>query len=258
MSDFFPREGNNRILLAKVDYQMNNAHRLTAQYNLHRWDSPSGVQTQPTFSVAENANGKDVVKTDFFLLTLNSVLSQRMVNEFRFQTGRDFEAQEPNGTPPSTTITNGIAFGMPDFLPRPKYPEEWRYQVVNSLNYYAGSHSIKTGIDINYVRENVINLFNGGGVYAYGSLQNIAQDCPKGASGCTPTLTGATSRSPSLQHVPAGVRPARQRVQRRRVLHDHRLQLLRPGHLAVELASSPRTSASATSISSCRSRVRRP
>ena len=77
-----------------------NAHRLTAQYNLHRWDSPSGVQTQPTFSVAENANGKDVVKTDFFLLTLNSVLSQRMVNELRFQTGRDFEAQEPNGVRP--------------------------------------------------------------------------------------------------------------------------------------------------------------
>ena len=82
---------------------------------------------------------------------------------------------------------------MPDFLPRPKYPDEWRYQFIDNLNYYAGAHSIKTGIDINYVREDIINLFQGGGVYAYGSLNSIAQDCPIGATGCTPTLTGANA-----------------------------------------------------------------
>jgi len=193
LSDFFPREGNNRILLGKVDVALNRAHRLTMQYNLHRWDSPSGVQTQPTFSVAENANGKDIVKTDFGLVTLNSVLSQRWLNELRFQVGRDFEAQIPNGVPPSTTVTNGIAFGMPDFLPRPKYPEEWRYQFIDNINWYSGDHSFKAGIDFNYVRESVINLFQGGGVYSYGNLNNIAQDCPVGAAGCTPTLTGAAS-----------------------------------------------------------------
>jgi outer membrane receptor protein involved in Fe transport len=193
LSNFFPREGNNRILLGKVDFALNNAHRLTVQYNLHRWDSPSGVQTQPTFSVSEDANGKDIVKTDFMLVTLNSVLSQRLVNELRFQTGRDFEAQEPNGIPPSTTVTNGINYGMPDFLPRPKYPNEWRYQFIDSLNYFVGAHNLKAGIDINYVREDIVNLFQGGGVYAYGSLQNIAQDCPAKATGCLPTLTGATS-----------------------------------------------------------------
>jgi hypothetical protein len=193
LSDFFPREGNNRILLGKVDYAVSQANRLTVQYNLHRWDSPSGVQTQPTFSVAENANGKDIVKTDFALVSLNSVLSPRWLNEFRFQVGRDFEAQEPIGVPPSTTVTNGIAFGMPDFLPRLKYPEEWRYQFIDNINWYSGPHNLKAGVDFNYVRESVINLFQGGGVYAYGSLNNMAQDCPIGAVNCTPTLTGATS-----------------------------------------------------------------
>jgi outer membrane receptor protein involved in Fe transport len=194
LSDFFPREGNNRILLGKVDYALNPANRLTLQYNLHRWDSPSGVQTQPIVTVADSANGKDVVKTDFGLVTLNSVLSQRWLNEFRFQIGRDFEAQEPNGEPPSTTVVGGPAFGMPDFLPRLKYPEEWRYQVINNINWYTGDHSFKAGIDLNYVRENIINLFQGGGVYAYpADLNAIAQDCPIGAANCTPTLTGATS-----------------------------------------------------------------
>ena len=194
LSDFFPREGNNRILLGKVDYALNTGHRLTLQYNLHRWDSPSGVQTQPIVTVADNANGKDVVKTDFGLVTLNSVLSQRWLNEFRFQIGRDFEAQEPNGAPPGTTVVGGPGFGMPDFLPRLKYPEEWRYQFINNINWYTGDHSFKAGMDINYVREDIINLFQGGGVYAYpADLNAIAQDCPIGATSCTPTLTGATS-----------------------------------------------------------------
>ncbi len=72
---FNPREGNNKILLGKVDYTASNKHAFTAQYNMHRWDSPNGVQTQPVISVSPSANGKDIVKTDFALFTLNSVLS---------------------------------------------------------------------------------------------------------------------------------------------------------------------------------------
>ena len=193
LNDFFEREGNNKIFLGKADVAVSSAHNLTMQYNMHRWDSPSGVQTQPIVNVAESANGKDVVKTDFALVTLNSVLSSRLLNEFRFQIGRDFEAQEPNGVGPSTTVTGGIAFGMPDFLPRIKYPDERRYQFVNNVTFYAGAHNLKTGVDINYVRENLINLFQGGGVYAYPNINAIASDCPIGASGCTPLVTGTSA-----------------------------------------------------------------
>ena len=190
LRDFFPREGNNRIFLAKVDYALGK-NNLTVQYNMHRWDSPNGIQTQPIVTVSPGTNGKDIVKTDFFLATMNSVLSQRWLNEARMQIGRDFEAQEPNSPGPGTTVTGGIDIGMPNFLPRQKYPDERRYQFIDNVTYYAGAHSLKTGVDINYVQENLINLFQGGGIYAYSSLNNISLDCPVGATGCTPTLTGA-------------------------------------------------------------------
>jgi Carboxypeptidase regulatory-like domain/TonB dependent receptor len=195
LGGFFPREGDNKIFLGKVDYSINSKHNLSVQYNLHRWDSPSGVQTQPVINVAESANGKDVVKTDFGLVTVNTILSQRWLNEARVQIGRDFESQIPNGEGPGTTFTSnaGIAFGMPNFLPRPKYPDERRYQFIDNITYYSGAHNIKMGADINYVRENLINLFQGGGIYNYANLNNLAQDCPAGATGCTPVLTGATS-----------------------------------------------------------------
>jgi hypothetical protein len=197
LSGFFPREGNNTILLGKADIAISQKHNLSMQYNLHRWDSPNGVQTQPVLSgsSSQSANGSDIVKTDFGLFTLNTVLSQQWLNEARVQIGRDFEAQTPNSDGPSTTFSSsaGINFGMPNFLPRPKYPDERRYQFIDNVTYYTGSHNIKMGVDINYVQENLINLFQGGGVYNYTNLNNMALDCPAGAAGCTPLLTGATS-----------------------------------------------------------------
>lgn len=195
LEGFFDREGNNRILLGKVDTALNARHNLSVQYNMHRWDSENGIQTQPILSGTSNsANGTDIVKTDFAVVSLNSVLSQRWLNEFRMQIGRDFEAQEPNSAGPSTTVTNGISFGMPNFLPRPKYPDERRYQFIDNISYYAGAHSLKAGFDINYVREDIINLFQGGGVYSYSSLQAIASDCPAGATGCVRLADANTGR----------------------------------------------------------------
>lgn len=195
LEGFFPREGNNRIILGKVDTALNARHNLSVQYNMHRWDSLNGIQTQPILAGTSNtANGKDIVKTDFAVVTLNSVLSQRWLNEFRTQIGRDFEAQEPNSPGPSTTVTNGISFGMPNFLPRPKYPDERRYQFIDNISYYAGAHSIKAGVDINYVREDIVNLFQGGGVYSYSNIQAIAADCPPQAAGCVPLADANAGR----------------------------------------------------------------
>jgi outer membrane receptor protein involved in Fe transport len=197
-TDFFtslqvlnPRNGNNKVGLGKVDVAVNQANTLSLSVNSHRWDSPNGVQTQPVVSIAQSQNGSDLVKTDFFVGSLNSILNQRWLNEFRTQIGRDFEEQTPNGVPPSTTVTGGINFGMPNFLPRAAYPHEQRYQFLDSLTYYRGDHSIKFGADINYVKEELINLFNGGGTFAYTNLSNIAQDCPIGAANCTPAAAGA-------------------------------------------------------------------
>jgi len=187
-----PRQGNNKVGLGKVDLVINSNNQLSLSVNSHRWNSPNGIQTQPIVNLAPNMNGTDSVQTDFFVGSLNTVLKQNMVNEFRTQMGRDYEQQTPNGVPPATTVTGGINFGMPNFLPRAAYPHEQRYEFLDSLTYFKGGHSIKVGADINFVKEQLINLFNGGGTYAYSNLSAIANDCPIGAVGCTPA-PGATS-----------------------------------------------------------------
>jgi hypothetical protein len=43
------------------------------------------------------------------------------------------------------------------------------------------------------VQEELINLFQGGGVYSYSNLTNIASDCPKGVVGCVPVASGSAT-----------------------------------------------------------------
>jgi outer membrane receptor protein involved in Fe transport len=188
-----PRTGDNKVGLGKVDINLNANNNLSLQLNSHRWNSDNGIQTQPTVNLAANMNGTDIVKTDFFVGSLNTVISARALNELKVQVGRDYEEQQPNGVPPATTVTGGIAFGMPNFLPRAAYPHEQRYEFMDAYTYYTGGHSLKFGADINFVKEQLINLFNGGGTFAYSNLTAIANDCPIGAVGCTPAATGTTT-----------------------------------------------------------------
>ena len=87
-------------MLGKVDYALSNKNNLTVQYNMHRWDSPNGVQTQPIISVGAVApTARTSSRPTSRWSRMNSVLSQRWLNEARVQIGRDFEAQEPNARP---------------------------------------------------------------------------------------------------------------------------------------------------------------
>lgn len=190
----FPRTGDNYVFLTKLDWVLSQRHTLMGYYNYQKWNSPNGIQTQPVITVSPLANGSDKVRTDMLNLRLTSVLSASTVNEFRFQFGRDFESQFPNAPGPSVSFTNGVSFGQPNFLPRPAFPNEKRFQFADNYSFIKGRHSIKAGADINYVRELQINLFNGGGVYSYSSLNALAQDCPPQATGCTPQNTGTSTR----------------------------------------------------------------
>jgi hypothetical protein len=179
LTGVFPRKANQYLGFGKLDWQLNDNHRFTTSLNVLDFRSPNGVQTASVVAVPVISNGNDRVKTETSVSTLASVLSPSMVNELRFQYSRDFEFQEPNGVGPSVTISNAggsFQYGMPNFLPRPAYPDERRFQFVNNLSFLQGSQDLRLGFDINRVRDIFTNIFQGGGVYAYSSLTAFAQD----------------------------------------------------------------------------------
>ena len=182
------RYGNSRTFLAKLDWQINKKHFFTASYNSLRWNSPAGVQSNPTVNFGRASFGDDFVNVDSLNLRLTSTITTNLVNEVRFQYGRDNESQfsstpapgepltGPNGKPPQINITGGFIFGKPTGLDKRAQPDEQRWQYADTVTLADSNHSIKFGFDFNRVRDLVDNLNTEEGSYAYSNINDFIID----------------------------------------------------------------------------------
>jgi hypothetical protein len=85
------------------------------------------------------------VNIDWINFRLASTISPHLLNEARYQWGRDNEFQfsqpplagEPTnsvgGRSPQTFLTNGFSFGIPEFLERVAFPDERRNQFADAV-----------------------------------------------------------------------------------------------------------------------------
>src|SRR4029453_12238040 len=158
----------------------------TVVYNRLRWESPAGIQTQATNTRAIDNFGDDFVRIDSLHVKLSSTISPTLLNEFRYQWGRDNEFQfsqppapgEPTnsigGRSPQTNLAGGnacfnpaICFGIPEFLERQAFPDERGHQFADTVTMTSGNHTIKFGGDVNFVKDIISNLRFGGGEFIY-------------------------------------------------------------------------------------------
>lgn len=187
-----PRKGDQKLFLPKIDWQINGRNLFSISYNRLRWASPYGVQTQAVVNRSRSNFGDDFVEVDSVNGRLQTTLSSSLLNEFRFQYGRDFETQFSNpplaGEPatsstavggtraPDVFITNGLEFGTPTFLERPSYPDERRYQFADTITWTKGRHTFKFGGDFNRVTDDIINLRFEAGAYSYNNINDFILD----------------------------------------------------------------------------------
>jgi hypothetical protein len=183
-----PRRGDQDTYLPKFDWNINKNNTFTATYNRLHWDSPAGIQTQATNTLGRASFGDDFVRVDSLNLRLISTISPTLLNEARFQYGRDneFETSQPplpgepvtspGGRTPDVFLTNGIEFGKPTFLERRAFPDERRQQFADTMTMTAGRHTIKFGGDINRVKDIVDNLRFEAGAYSYNNISDFVID----------------------------------------------------------------------------------
>ncbi len=185
-----PRSQDQRIIFPKIDWVINSSNNFTASYNRMRSQSPAGIQTQPTTFSGVASFGDDFVEADIFNARLTSTISPTILNEARFQWGRDnlfAFTQEP--TPgeaailpaglsrlPNVSLTQGISFGKPTFLERIANPDEKRVQFADTMTMSRGQHTLRFGFDINHVNDLLDNLVNEGGSYGYTNFNDFIVD----------------------------------------------------------------------------------
>jgi hypothetical protein len=222
-----PRTGDQKLFLPKVDWTINDKNTLTVSYNRLRWESPAGIQTQATNTRAVDNFGDDFVEIDALNAKLASTITPTLLNEFRFQYGRDNEFQfsqppiagEPTnatgGRSPQTILVGAttFSFGMPEFLERASFPDERRWQFADTVTISAGNHTWKFGGDVNFVKDIINNLRFLGGEFNYtGATTGIAdfivdyvnfqtngaiRALPQGPSGSATALNGLCVSGPS-------------------------------------------------------------
>ena len=183
-----PRTGDQKLFLPKVDWTINDKNTLTVAYNRLRWNSPAGIQTQATNTRAIDNFGDDFVQIDSVNVKLASTLTPNLLNEFRFQWGRDNEFEfsqppapgepttAPGGRSPQTFVQNGFTFGIPEFLERGAFPDERRWQFADTVTMTSGNHTLKWGGDINFVKDIINNLRFLGGEFNYNNGTNGLPD----------------------------------------------------------------------------------
>ena len=182
------RRGDQTILLPKLEWRINQKNTLTGSYNRLRWKSPAGTQTNPTVNFGRQSFGDDFVNVDSLNLRLSSLIKPTLINEARFQYGRDNEfgfsqtpapgepLTGPNGRPPQIGITGGFTFGKPTFQERRAFPDEKRWQYADTVTMTRGTHAIKFGFDFNNVQDLLDALNSEEGAYAFSTINDFIID----------------------------------------------------------------------------------
>ncbi|MDR3739821.1 MAG: carboxypeptidase regulatory-like domain-containing protein [Terracidiphilus sp.] len=179
----FPRLLKQNIFFPKIDWQATPKNHVTAEFNWDTFQEPNGYNSSNTSSNSSvTQNGSVNIHERFFIANVNTVLTPTSVNQLLFQWARDLETAGENAPGPSVSISSIASYGMPNALPRPGFPDEHRWQVSDIYSKTFGRSTLKAGVDLNFIDELAINLFQGGGIYSYspgtaeGAFANWVQD----------------------------------------------------------------------------------
>ena len=192
-----PRRQDQRIIFPKIDWKINNANQLTVSYNRVRTNGRNAFQTPSVVFIGAPDYGDDLVSIDTFNVRLTSMISPTVINEFRFQRGREnarsvLETESAseqalaahgngiNGLLPSVSFTTaanvGFQFGTSTNFQRAAFPDEYTTQFADTLTDIKGKHQLKAGFDIKLTRDFISNLRSEYGSYQYGSVADFITD----------------------------------------------------------------------------------
>jgi hypothetical protein len=202
-----PRTGDQLLLFPKIDWSINSKNHVSLEYNRMRWASPAGIQTAGVVFRGQESFGNDFVKDDTVIARVMSTITPTMINEFRFQYGRDFEFEntqpaisgEPvssQGISPQITISGsaGIVFGKPNFLDRRAFPDEHSYEYADTYSINHGKHLFKFGGDIIRFNDLNDNLFQEAGAYSYNTRVDFISDYEAAVNHFAKPVCGTTTK----------------------------------------------------------------
>lgn len=186
----------SQSIVTRVDHRLSERHTLMGRFDYIRNRVTNNVgsmvmsQGLGADSITNRALSNQVLLTNrndvTGMVQLTSVLSNRLMNEFRLQIVRESRPWNSSGSGPEVTVRNGgatvaiygpqatgLSYGNIGYR-----FSDMRYQVVNNLSFVTGAHTAKIGFDSNLVHGRT--TFNPGwnGIYTFNTLADYAARRP--------------------------------------------------------------------------------
>ncbi len=143
----------NNLFTFRWNYSKNEGENLTNRYSTSGWSN----------------NGFEENTFNSMVAMLNSVIGESMANEAILQYSSEDRPRTANVTSiPEVRIGYYDAvFGQNNFLPN--YLTEDRFQIVDNFTWFLGNHTLKAGINFDWVSFDDFFFRYGGGQYYYAS-----------------------------------------------------------------------------------------
>lgn len=173
--DGFERTTRSYKALARLDWNINQAHRLNLRYSYVQGNKIAHGNSLNSLTFIDRAVRLNS-KTHSLVGELNSRFSGSLSNEFRFGYTRIRDNRQPNGTFPNVRIQHAkgvtIDFGADAYATANQLDQDI-YTLTNNLTYTTGNHSITLGTHNELF--NLYNLFirDNYGSYIFNSIEDF-------------------------------------------------------------------------------------
>jgi hypothetical protein len=193
----FPISEDTTFSSLRIDHLITDAHQFTMRggYNTSDVD---GIQVESqNQSLGQNdlsRTGVQTLRDASFVASLNSTLSNSVVNEARFNFGaRRATFRSQNGEAVAVNIPGTAFFGRELFSPVIR--TERRFQFTDHVNWVVGNHTFKFGGDANFISVDAVFELNFAGLFNFGGLTatTLAAFPVVGAGGLQPTVDCQTA-----------------------------------------------------------------
>lgn len=138
---------NPTAVFVRNDIILSESNTLSMQYTYARLRGENFNFDSPQLDTAETANFRRTTDSHGGKISLVTIFSERLINEFRGQIATDFRDESPNTNQSQITITGFGTIGGDSG--RPRLFDSTRYQLTDNLSLSAGRHRLRFGTDMN-------------------------------------------------------------------------------------------------------------